>query len=86
MKARAEGPVFYMHDTHWTDRGALAGFNAIVEADSHPDWRIEAGAALGPLTLRKGGDLARMFGVADSVTESTQDLDPSGWEKRTDVF
>ena len=73
-KARAAGPVFYMHDTHWTARGALAGFNAIVEADSHPDWRIEPGAALSPPILRKGGDLARMFGVSDSVTEFTEDL------------
>jgi alginate O-acetyltransferase complex protein AlgJ len=74
MKARADGPVFYMHDTHWTDRGALAGFNAIVEADSHPDWRIDPNSALGPPTTRQGGDLARMFGVADSVTESAQYL------------
>src|SRR5277367_6528297 len=28
-------------DTHWTFRGALAAFNAIVEADSHADWRID---------------------------------------------
>lgn len=72
--ARSDGPVFYMHDTHWTARGALAGFNAIVEADSHPDWRIEPSSALGPVTIRKGGDLARMFGVADSVTEYVEDL------------
>jgi alginate O-acetyltransferase complex protein AlgJ len=78
-EARADGAVFYMHDTHWTARGALAGFNAIVEADSHPDWRIEPSSALGPLTIRKGGDLARMFGVADSVTESVEDLNlPAG--------
>jgi alginate O-acetyltransferase complex protein AlgJ len=78
-EARADGAVFYMHDTHWTARGALAGFNAVVEADSHPDWRIEPSSALGPLTIRKGGDLARMFGVADSVTESVEDLNlPAG--------
>jgi alginate O-acetyltransferase complex protein AlgJ len=73
-RARADGPVFYMHDTHWTNRGALAGFNAIVEADSHPDWRIDLDSALGKPTARKGGDLARMFGVADTVTEVSQDL------------
>jgi alginate O-acetyltransferase complex protein AlgJ len=78
-QARADGPAFYMHDTHWTPRGALAGFNAIVEADSHPEWRIESSSALGPSTIRKGGDLARMFGVADSVTESVEELTlPSG--------
>ncbi len=86
IKARADGPVFYMHDTHWTNRGALAGFNAIAEADSRPDWRIEAGAALGPPTTRKGGDLARLFGVADSVTESTQYFVLPDGKKRTDVY
>jgi hypothetical protein len=78
-KARAEGSVFYMHDTHWTFRGALAGYNAIVEADGHPDWRIEPSSALGPMTLRKGGDLARMLGVGDAVSEYAQYLTlPSG--------
>ncbi len=74
MKARDDGPVFYLHDTHWTDRGALAGYNAIVEADAHPDWRIEPDSALGPPTVRNGGDLARMLGVADNVTEPVQNL------------
>ena len=73
-QARASGPVFYMHDTHWTARGALAAYNAAVEADSHPDWRIEPSAALSPPTLRKGGDLARMFGDSDSVSEYVEDL------------
>ncbi len=63
-----------MHDTHWTFRGALAGYNAIVEADNHPDWKIEPSAALGPMNLRKGGDLARMFGVGDAVSEHAEDL------------
>jgi hypothetical protein len=73
-KARVAGPVFYMHDTHWTPRGALAAYNAIVEADSHPDWRLEPDAVLSPPVLHKGGDLARMFGVSDSATEHAEDL------------
>jgi alginate O-acetyltransferase complex protein AlgJ len=72
--AQAEGPAYYMHDTHWTPRGALAAFNAVAEADAHADWRIDAKSALGPLTNRKGGDLARMFGVQDSVSEQSEDL------------
>jgi hypothetical protein len=82
-EARAGGQVFYMHDTHWTPRGALAGFNAVVEADSHPDWRIEPSSALGPLTIRKGGDLARMFGVGDRVSESVEDLTLPSWKKES---
>jgi alginate O-acetyltransferase complex protein AlgJ len=72
--ARAGGPAFYRHDTHWTFRGALAAYNAIVEADSHPEWRIEPSSALGPMNLRKGGDLARMLGVGDAVSEQAEDL------------
>jgi alginate O-acetyltransferase complex protein AlgJ len=67
--ARAQGPVFYLYDTHWTFRGALAGFNAVVEADAHPDWRIDPPSALGPMTTREGGDLARTLGIEDGATD-----------------
>ncbi len=73
-KASAEGPAYYRHDSHWTARGALAAYNAIVEADGRPDWRIDPGAALTPLSERKGGDLARLLGVQDSVTEEVEEL------------
>jgi hypothetical protein len=72
--ARAEGKVYHMHDTHWTMRGALAGFNAIVQAASHPDWRLDAASVLGPPITMVGGDLARMLGTATDVTELNQDL------------
>jgi alginate O-acetyltransferase complex protein AlgJ len=55
--ARSKGPTYSHYDTHWTPRGAIAGFNAIAEADGHPDWRIEADGALKPW-IRPGGDLA----------------------------
>jgi alginate O-acetyltransferase complex protein AlgJ len=74
--ASTKGPAFYMHDTHWTFRGALAAYNAIVEADAHADWRIEPASALGPMTLRNGGDLARMLGVGDTVSEYAEPLTP----------
>jgi alginate O-acetyltransferase complex protein AlgJ len=80
-KARTEGPVFYMHDTHWTFRGALTAYNAIAEADSHPAWRIEPGSALGPMNLREGGDLARMLGVGDAVSEYAEELTLPGGKK-----
>jgi hypothetical protein len=70
--ARSEGPVFYMHDSHWTARGALAAFNAIVEADGRPDWRLDPKSALGQPEAREGGDLARMLG--EDATETFQDL------------
>ena len=51
--------AYFLHDTHWTPRGALAAFNAVVAADNHPDWALDPKTALGPASPRKGGDLAR---------------------------
>ncbi len=72
--ARSGGNVFLMHDTHWTYRGAVAAFDAIVEADGRPDWRLDSESALGPPTTHRGGDLARMLGVEDGARESVQEL------------
>jgi alginate O-acetyltransferase complex protein AlgJ len=71
--ARSKGPSYSLYDTHWTPRGAIAGFNAIAEADGHPDWRIEADGALKP-SIRPGGDLAGMIGVSDDVSEPFETL------------
>jgi hypothetical protein len=71
--ARSQGPVFYMHDTHWTARGALAGFDAIVEADGRSDWRLDPKSALSEPKSRDGGDLTRMLGV-EGLTETAEDL------------
>jgi alginate O-acetyltransferase complex protein AlgJ len=40
-KARENGEAYLMHDTHWTARSAVLGFNAIAEADGHPDWALD---------------------------------------------
>jgi alginate O-acetyltransferase complex protein AlgJ len=71
---RSEAPAYFLYDTHWTPRAAIAGFNAIAEADGRRGWRIDADAALAPLTYRHGGDLARMLGVSDDVAEPVQNL------------
>jgi alginate O-acetyltransferase complex protein AlgJ len=73
-KARAGGSLFYMHDTHWSFRGALVAFNAIVEADSHPGWRLDPSSALGAPVVRKGGDMARALGLQDTIWEYTENL------------
>ena len=54
--------------------GALAGFNAVVEADGRPDWRLDSATAIGPAEERKGGDVARILGVQDDVTEKADTL------------
>ena len=73
-KARASGPTYLLNDLHWNVRGAVAGFNAVVDADGHPDWAIDPAAAIGPLGKRKGGDIATLAGVADKVVESAPSL------------
>jgi hypothetical protein len=73
-KARASGATYLLNDLHWNVSGAIAGFNAIVEADGHPDWAIDASSAIGPLAERKGGDIATLAGVADKVVEATPSL------------
>jgi alginate O-acetyltransferase complex protein AlgJ len=74
--ASAEANAYLLHDSHWTPRGAIAGFNAIVEADAHPDWRIDPASMLGPAEVRTGGDLARLLGEQDDVTEIAERFAP----------
>ncbi len=73
-QAKAGGPVYYLHDSHWTPRGALAAFNAVAAASGHANWRLDPATALTAPVERKGGDLARELGVLDSVRETVEDL------------
>ena len=73
-KARDSGATYLLNDLHWNVRGAVAGFNAVVGADGHPDWAIDPSSAIGPLTERKGGDIATLAGVADKAVEMTPSL------------
>jgi alginate O-acetyltransferase complex protein AlgJ len=81
-EARKEGSAYFRHDTHWTARGALAAFNAVVEADGHRDWRLDPATTLTPPSPRKGGDLARLIGVEDAVSEEVEELALPPGEKR----
>lgn len=77
---RSAGEAYYRRDTHWTWRAALAAFDAIVEADGHPHWRLDPSVALGPPVPHKEPDLVRMSGVDDGKTDSepTLSLPPRG--------
>ena len=72
--ARSQGAVYLRYDSHWTPRGAIAGYNAVIEADGRPDWRVDPATALGPPAIRKGGDVARIAGVQDEVTEMVEGM------------
>ena len=73
-EARNEGEVYLMNDAHWTALGAIAGFNAVAEADGHPDWAIDPKTSLGAPAVRKGGDIARILGIQDEVSETTRPI------------
>ncbi len=73
-KARSEGQAYFLHDTHWTALGALMAYNSVVAADGHPGWRLDPTTALAAPSPHQGGDLARMLGLQDSVTEKAEEL------------
>jgi hypothetical protein len=75
--AKKHERVYDRTDTHWNDRGAYAGYRALVSA-LQPDF-----PALSPRTrdawedtsdLRQGGDLARMMDLDGSLTENALGL------------
>jgi alginate O-acetyltransferase complex protein AlgJ len=73
MAAKADGLLYMKHDSHWTPDGSRVGFNALVEALGRPQWQIPA-TALGAPQITRGGDLARMLGVGDAVSEWVRPL------------
>jgi hypothetical protein len=73
-EARATGQIYYHHDTHWTDRGIIASFNALTAAIGHQDWAVDPSSALFPTSTLVGGDLARMLGMMTDVSEPVQRL------------
>jgi hypothetical protein len=76
--ARAQGKAFSEHDTHWTSRGAIAGFNAVATAAGHPNWQLDPDKVLASPALLIGGDLARMLGIAPDVSELLEPLSLPG--------
>jgi len=66
---RSREKAYLLYDTHWTPRAAVEAFNVIVEADGHPDWRIDPATAIGPPEMEKGGDTARILDMEDQVSE-----------------
>lgn len=72
--ARASGAAYFLNDLHWNVNGATAGYNAVVEADGHPDWKIDPSSAIGPPMKKTGGDIATLAGIADKVVETTPTL------------
>ena len=72
--ARAGGTVYLKHDTHWSPRGVVAGFDAMAAATGHADWQVDAERVLAPPVEVEGGDLARLLATAREATEEVQPL------------
>ena len=64
LAAKAGGSLYYHRDTHWTEKGALIAYDALVRALGKPDWVVTADR----LTWRRGpedrADLAAMSGLS----------------------
>jgi hypothetical protein len=77
--AKAEGRVFWRTDTHWSDRGAYAGYRAIM---GHLSRTWPELAPLGPEAFEvrtrpvPGQDIAHVLGLPDVLTDEMEALRP----------
>jgi alginate O-acetyltransferase complex protein AlgJ len=62
--------LYRRSDSHWRENAALMAFNMTLQAAGHPDWRLDPATSLLPLTTLPGGDLARLIGLQDYLTDS----------------
>lgn len=67
--AKTGGAVYFRKDTHWTDRGAMIGLEAMVDGVGG-DWTADAVVGVG--TVDWEGDLTRLTGIPS--TEPTERL------------
>jgi alginate O-acetyltransferase complex protein AlgJ len=82
LAAGSAVPVYLRTDTHWTKRGALFGYNAVVAALGRADWIIDPALAVRGRTPVPGGDLARMVGVSADVGDTDANIDLSSYAPR----
>jgi alginate O-acetyltransferase complex protein AlgJ len=79
IEAKATERVFHRTDTHWNDRGAFVGYDAIMRRlnEMRPGLQPLPRSAFEPRTeIARGRDLAGMLGLADVLTEEDLRLVP----------
>lgn len=79
LSAKNRHPVYYKTDTHWNAYGAFTANQEIVRAISQTLPAVQAfqESDFEFMTEQvKGGDLAAMLGLADTLSESTVNLHP----------
>jgi hypothetical protein len=60
IAAKPQGRLYHTSDSHWTPRGALAGYDAIATALGHADWALAASRSAWPTVVQTTGDLPRL--------------------------
>lgn len=69
--AKAGGQVYYRQDSHWTLRGSLAAYNAIVDAFGLADWQKPAQQFQWREMTRRG-DLIALSGMVEDPWETIE--------------
>jgi len=69
--------VYRKTDTHWTSRGAVIAFNQVMSSAKHPEWKVDVNEVLGPVKTVQAGDLARMLGLQNFLTDENADILPA---------
>jgi hypothetical protein len=72
LAAKPGGSIYYHHDSHWTDKGALIAYNALVQGLGRPDWMTPPDSLHWREVPENIADLARMSGATDLPTETMQ--------------
>jgi alginate O-acetyltransferase complex protein AlgJ len=67
--ARAEGQVYRQLDSHWSLRGSLLAYGAIVRAMGQPGWRIDPRALSWGVVALDNGDLPRLAGQPQAIEQ-----------------
>lgn len=72
-------------DTHWNNLGALLAFNRVMSDAGYPQWVVPE-SRVGPMIEVRGGDLARLMGIQNLLSESVPSFPSSSgelWKKVT---
>lgn len=81
LEAKSSDQVYFSADTHWNDKGAFIAYRSIMDAilRATNDHRLAPHSLAdyqSIAAIRKGGDLAKMLGLADDMEERYDRLDP----------
>jgi SGNH hydrolase-like domain, acetyltransferase AlgX len=69
--ANPDRDLLYRHtDSHWRWNAALMAFNMTMKAVGHDEWSLDPATSLTPLLPVQGGDLTRLLGLQDRLTDA----------------